>query len=69
MSTHHQPRPRAGRPAVAVKQAVKVRRCRVCGCTDRRACPGGCSWVEADLCSVCAGDVVIIVKEGHDVRR
>lgn len=33
-------------------------RCRVCGCTDERACPGGCSWVEdpggGDLCSACA---------------
>jgi hypothetical protein len=32
------------------------RRCRVCGCTDDRACPGGCWWVDADLCSACAGD-------------
>jgi hypothetical protein len=31
-----------------------VRACRVCGCTDDRACPGGCWWVEADLCSSCA---------------
>ena len=30
-----------------------VRRCRVCGCTDDRACPGGCSWVCDDLCSGC----------------
>lgn len=30
-----------------------VRACRVCGCTDFRACPGGCSWVEDDLCSAC----------------
>jgi len=22
-----------------------VARCRVCGCTDERACPGGCWWV------------------------
>lgn len=29
--------------------------CRVCGCTDEHACPGGCYWVEVDLCSVCAG--------------
>lgn len=29
--------------------------CRVCGCTDDRACPGGCYWVEEDLCSECAG--------------
>lgn len=31
-------------------------RCRVCGCTDARACPGGCSWVELDLCSACWGE-------------
>lgn len=30
--------------------------CRVCGCTDDHACPGGCYWVEKDLCSVCADD-------------
>lgn len=29
--------------------------CRVCGCTDDHACPGGCYWVEDDLCSACAG--------------
>lgn len=28
--------------------------CRVCGCTDAKACEGGCYWVEADLCSACA---------------
>jgi len=31
-----------------------VRRCRVCGCTDDHACPGGCFWVAPDLCSRCA---------------
>lgn len=31
------------------------RRCRVCGCTQNNACPGGCYWVEYDLCSRCAG--------------
>jgi hypothetical protein len=31
-----------------------VRSCRVCGCTDDHACPGGCCWVEPDLCSACA---------------
>jgi hypothetical protein len=30
-----------------------VRACRKCGCTDARACPGGCWWVEYDLCSAC----------------
>ena len=29
------------------------RACRVCGCTWRRACSGGCYWVEEDLCSAC----------------
>ncbi len=28
--------------------------CRVCGCTNDNACPGGCHWVEDDLCSKCA---------------
>jgi hypothetical protein len=31
-----------------------VRKCRGCGCTDDLACPGGCYWVEEDLCSACA---------------
>ena len=31
-------------------------RCRFCGCTEERACPGGCSWVNRELtiCSACA---------------
>jgi hypothetical protein len=28
--------------------------CRHCGCTDDRACPGGCCWVGPNLCSRCA---------------
>jgi len=32
---------------------LEARRCRVCGCTDANACPGGCSWVAPDLCSAC----------------
>lgn len=27
--------------------------CVVCGCTDERACPGGCSWVVSGLCTSC----------------
>lgn len=36
------PRPRAGV-------------CRLCGCTEERACPGGCSWANATrtICSRC----------------
>lgn len=35
-------------------QAVRGTCC-VCGCTDTRACPGGCSWMNAErtLCSGC----------------
>lgn len=32
---------------------MTAQRCRVCGCTDMRACDGGCEWVELDLCSAC----------------
>lgn len=35
------------------------RRCRMCGCTDDRACPGGCWWTEADLCSSCRPVAVV----------
>jgi hypothetical protein len=28
--------------------------CRGCGCSDEAACPGGCEWVQEDLCSKCA---------------
>jgi hypothetical protein len=31
--------------------------CRVCGCTEMNACPGGCYWIEPDLCSACEGEV------------
>lgn len=36
--------------------ALGIRACRECGCTDEDACPGGCAWIEPDLCSQCAGD-------------
>lgn len=37
-------------------QANMPGRCRVCGCTDDKACLGGCHWVEHDLCSACVDD-------------
>lgn len=39
---------------LAAAAADGQRRCRRCGCTDARACPGGCWWVEPGLCSRCA---------------
>lgn len=47
--------PGAVRRLVAKARAkATLRACRDCGCTETRACPGGCSWVEEDLCSSCA---------------
>lgn len=31
----------------------RERKCIACGCTDSRACAGGCYWVTKDLCSNC----------------
>ena len=64
----------------ALSSTETKRRCRVCGCTETTACPGGCHWVEADLCSSChagfgvrnprqnpqPGDVLAV---GEDVRE
>ena len=36
-------------------ETCEKRVCRVCGCTWSNACPGGCYWVEFDLCSECVG--------------
>lgn len=32
---------------------LPLRACRVCGCIDEQACPEGCHWIGADLCSAC----------------
>lgn len=37
------------------EKIVKIPECRICGCTNQRACEGGCHWIEPDLCSACAG--------------
>lgn len=34
-------------------ELCQLRACRVCGCIDEQACPGGCHWVGPDLCSAC----------------
>jgi len=38
---------------LAKRLGEPVRACRLCGCTDTRACRGGCTWVAARLCSAC----------------
>jgi hypothetical protein len=44
-------------------------RCRVCGCTQIDGCPGGCDWIEADLCSVCDEAVTALAKWFLAARR
>jgi hypothetical protein len=34
-----------------------TQQCRECGCTNLSACPGGCWWVDDDLCSSCQAAV------------
>ncbi len=53
-----------------------IRYCRVCGCTDDRACEGGCSWVtdaetsQGPVCSACVKsrcpDCGVDVGQAHD---
>lgn len=46
---------------IPIDQLVKIRTCRVCGCTDNDCSQciektgQPCHWVEEDLCSACAG--------------
>ena len=44
---------------------VRIRECKLCGCTDDRGCPEGCSWVapDVDVCSSCAEDYGLIGAE------
>lgn len=45
--------------------------CRLCACTDESACLGGCSWVEADLCSSCDDFIkvfpVLALADGYGI--
>lgn len=66
------PRPRVStddRHLVALRRSSALpseRTCRRCGCTDSNACPGGCSWVEHDLCSACASPTVLMLGALRD---
>ena len=53
----------------ALTPPAKVRTCRVCGCTDEHACPGGCSWVQEDLCSACQEELEREIFENHSKNK
>lgn len=44
---------RRKRPSRGREKKHKPPACRICKCTQYRACPQGCEWVEPDLCSFC----------------
>lgn len=43
--------------------------CRKCGCSDSLACPDGCHWVQADLCSECAAAIESAQGAAEEARR
>ena len=54
---------------MTTKRRADSRQCRICHCTDAEACvtdDGPCHWIEADLCSACAG--VAIAQEITEER-
>jgi len=57
------PEPEAIEEATPEVGTPEENRCRVCGCTNMQACPGGCYWVEDDLCSRCAKPVKVVDPE------
>jgi N6-adenosine-specific RNA methylase IME4 len=48
------PPPQGGREEKSEREK-KAKSCRVCGCTQDQACPGGCAWSERDagICTAC----------------
>lgn len=55
-----------------VENHSQERHCRDCGCTDSHACPGGCYWIDIDLCSQCypASDTTeMVLSEVYDERE
>lgn len=41
--------------------------CRRCGCTQERACRGGCCWIGPRLCSACGTDKELVHWEFIDI--
>ena len=36
----------------------KLTRCDGCGCTEKKACAGGCAWELPGVCSACVSDIL-----------
>lgn len=46
-------------------------KCRICGCSQYDACPGGCGWAPAagNLCTVCAKAVHALLDWVEGCRK
>lgn len=44
--------------------------CRVCGCTELQACPGGCRWIsdEQDLCDACVQKLISVDQASGEIQ-
>lgn len=49
----------------------RMKRCRVCGCTEQNACYPPCEWDEAEpeICSTCADLLVTMADWSYSVPR
>ena len=45
-------------PEEGAGKTATERTCRICGCTDSKACEGGCFWVMPEICSKCITEEV-----------
>jgi protein gp37 len=43
--------------------------CQVCGCSEERACEGGCYWVSCELCSQCENVKAHVFEDNNVVYR
>lgn len=59
----------SNRPPDKSRRISIFSRCRICGCTWDRACPGGCGWAEDGLCTVCAEFRDVLRQYAECVRR
>ena len=41
-------------------------KCKICGCTNDKACDGGCWWVAEELCSKCANK---LIEENVELKK
>ncbi len=54
---------------IAALDGLPGRKCRICGCTEGKACitdDGPCFWIEPDLCSACMNQAETDIKHNHN---